>query len=491
MVAVLDPQFRFAAFNAAFREEFKGMYGVTPRIGQSFDEATRSSPVDREELLACFRRALNGESFTTVRRHRGNFSVRHYETQFRPLEGGGKRIVGVCCIATLVTDFARAESALRASEERFRLIAEHATDGVWDWDLQTGVTFLSPSLKRLFGYEEIELRDMHETWVQLIHPEDRAHVQESLTAHLRKGERFHVEARFLHKDGHFIWVLNRGTALRDEQGHPYRMVGTQTDISFQKRLEVELRQAKEAAEAANRAKSDFLAIVSHEIRTPLNGVIGYASLLRNTKLDQEQSDYVLTIESSGETLLDLLNEILDYSKIESGKIELERRNVDVAKLVDQTVRMATPFAQKKNLPLVVEVAKDSPKMIVGDELRIRQVLLNLVNNALKFTDEGRVTLTVTTALHKGEPAVGFEIHDTGVGIERERMALLFKPFVQTDSSIARRFGGTGLGLAICKKLVEVMQGDIWVSSDPGKGSCFGFCIPCEVSQSPSAEDSSR
>jgi signal transduction histidine kinase/DNA-binding NarL/FixJ family response regulator len=278
---------------------------------------------------------------------------------------------------------------------------------------------------------------------------------------------------YVRKDGSRLLVQLTVSAARDESGKLIGSVGVAKDITALKESERQLQEAKERAERADRAKSDFLATISHEIRTPMNGVIGMTGLLLDTGLDAEQRNLAETIRSSGESLLRLINDILDFSKIEAGQMPLEELDFDLRALVEATLGMMASQARAKGIALVGSVAPEMPTKLRGDPGRVRQVLLNLMGNAIKFTKDGQVAVRVTAeAQEETNVLVRFEVQDTGLGIPLETQARLFQPFVQADSSTSRRFGGTGLGLAICKRLAESMGGNIGVESTPGHGSTF-------------------
>jgi PAS domain S-box-containing protein len=399
-----------------------------------------------------------------------------------------------------ITARKEAEDRLRASETQHRLTLEIATDGLWNWDLTTWQAYYSPSWIRLLGLEqqEIPLNNISD-WKTRVHPDDRPWVEQALNDHLEgKTAGYIVEHRVRHRSGEWKWFAMRGKVTRwNDAGQPASMMGAMTDITERRladaalaqaaqelgRKNHELEEARDKAIDAAKIKSEFLATMSHEIRTPMNGIIGMTGLLLDTALSDEQREYADIVRRSGEHLLDIINDILDFSKIEAGKLDLEHLDFDVRATVEDTVALVAERAYAKGLELACLVKSDVPTRIHGDPGRLRQVLVNLLANAIKFTERGDVVLTVSLA---SDDAAGgsegllmkFEVTDSGIGLTPEQQAKLFQPFIQADGSTTRKFGGTGLGLAICKKLVELMDGQIGVDSTAGTGSTFWFTVRC-------------
>jgi signal transduction histidine kinase/ActR/RegA family two-component response regulator len=289
------------------------------------------------------------------------------------------------------------------------------------------------------------------------------------------------EFRIIRPDGALRWLLNIGQSIQNEAGIPVRLMGTVQDITDRKQGDLELIQAKIAAEAASRAKSGFLANMSHEIRTPMNGVVGMSQLLALTELSEEQRTYVETLLISGNILLSLINDILDLSRIEAGKLSLEPAGFSLHQCISSVILMQQSAVHTKGLTLDMSVSGNVPPVLMGDQLRVKQILLNLVGNSVKFTDHGAITITAHTLEHHGNSVlVEIAVRDTGIGIAPAALDQIFEPFVQESGSTTRLYGGTGLGLSICRQLVELMGGSIAVESSPGVGSCFSVTIPFSV-----------
>jgi PAS domain S-box-containing protein len=377
--------------------------------------------------------------------------------------------------AAALVERKRTEQLLEESGLRFRILTRATNEAVRDWNIDTDSVWWNRNVHTLFGYNEEDVGPTNTWWSETVHPDDRNRVVTSLQALVRRSEDFwSCEYRFLRADGSYADVFDRGYILRDHDGRAVRMIGSIMDITKRKR-EMELARAHDAALESARLKSQFLANMSHEIRTPMNSIIGMTDILLHTGLTAEQREFVEIVRVSGESLLTIINDILDFSKIEAGKLTFEMLDFEPRTVVEEMVAMLLEQTHVKNLHLSATVADDVPVAVRGDAGRLRQVLTNLVCNAVKFTPQGGVDVRAAKESENDTHVVlRFEVADTGIGVPEEARACLFQPFSQVDASTTRKFGGTGLGLAICKQLVNLMAGQIGCDSVPQKGSTFWF-----------------
>jgi PAS domain S-box-containing protein len=447
-----------------------------------------------------------------------------------PLKSADGKIIGCVVTLTDITERKLAEEALRESEVRFRSVLDNSRDVIYRLNAQTGrCEYISPSAETVVGFSADELMEPDiETLHALIHPDDLPAMQAVLSS-LDDTGYGELEYRQRTKNGDYRWVSNRMSLVKDSAGRPLYRDGNIRDITERKlaeealqkahnelelrvserttalsqtkeelefineelRLEIEdhkltecaLIKAKEVAEVAAQAKSDFMANMSHEIRTPMNAVIGMTSiLLDDADLNPEQKDFIETIRINGDALMVIINDILDFSKMGSEKAMLEEQPFELRSNAEEALDLVSARAAEKCLNLAYIIDKSVPEFIIGDPTRLRQILGNLLHNAVKFTESGEIKLSVSASELSGTGThqIHFAVQDTGIGISPDQMDLLFQPFSQVDATVTRKYGGTGLGLAISKKLVELMGGNIWVESQIGLGSTFHFTIKADA-----------
>jgi len=475
-VVVADAEGKFQLFNP-MAEELLGLGSsdLPPEQWSSHysiflpDRVTPFPPNDLPLV-----RALRGESTDNVEIfvHRARTGTGVFlNVSGRPIRDRDRRIYGGVVVFHDITERKRAEETIRTSEQRFRTMAETMPTTVAIYQ-GTGHAYVNAAAATMLGYTREEL--LHLSFLHYVHPDFQELVKARSLARQR-GEAVspRYEIKLVHKDGHSLWVDFAGTVIEYE-GKP-AVLGVASDITQRKDLEAAQEKALAAAEAASRAKSSFLANMSHEIRTPMNAVIGMTELLLGTELSAVQREYLGIVKDSAESLLALINDILDFSKIEAGKLELDDATFQIREVLGDTMKGLALRASGKEVEIACHVHPNVPENVRGDALRLRQVVSNLVGNAIKFTQRGEVVLDVVEESSAAdETRLQFTVRDTGIGIPQEKQRAIFDAFAQADSSTTRRFGGTGLGLAIAARIVSLMQGRLWVESEVGKGSKFHF-----------------
>lgn len=474
---------RTAAGEFIWSDEVYRIFGFAPAAaGAPVDQPAMRSAYDVEQrarLKAWLIRALHEgstEEFeTSITRRDGQ--IRYVVISARRQMDAAGSVESLFGVVQDVTDRHIALGRLRRSESKFRLLADHMGDVVTRLTLDGASRYISPAITGLLGYapEEVEGQPA----AMFLHPDDRQGLGDVLDLIAGGQRRATLQHRAVHRDGHDVWVETTFQAVFDAGGQPREAIAVIRDVTERRRLEDQLREARDRAEAASEAKSRFLANISHEVRTPLTSIIGFSKLLQAREgLGPVEKQCADRITVSGQALLTVINDVLDYSKIEAGALVLTEQSFDVRTLVRETGEILLGQIEDKGLQYSAEVADDIPEALIGDAARLRQVLLNFLSNAIKFTERGGVrVMACRRSGADGLPMMRVEVTDTGIGIPPAVAATLFERFVQADESTTRRFGGTGLGLAISRQLIEMMGGEVGVDSVVGRGSTFWFQCP--------------
>ncbi|KAA6183771.1 response regulator [Thiohalocapsa marina] len=491
-IMALDGEHRIAFFNPAA----EAIFGLTEQqaIGRPLEALEASMGLDGDCIRAGLRTAqVSGEEVFESSGFAGQ-PDRLFESRIAPVRAADQRALGFLLTTRDVTDERsyrqRMEQLNEELEERVRQRTQEleysraslesaqqiAAIGSWEWDLSTDQLRWSAEMYRIFGLEPSAGEPPLETLLELAHPDDRARFESAVRAlHDAVSLQYDIEFRIIRRDGEEHVLRAIGRRLDSANGRGARLLGTLQDITERYRLMDELVKAKEAAEYASQAKSRFLANMSHEIRTPMNAIIGMTELVLESKLDTQQHKLLRSACSSAHALMAILNDVLDVSKLESGKMSLETLLFSLPELLQEIVQATETIARRQALALRLEISEGVPACVLGDPTRLRQVLVNLLSNAVKFTPQGKVRLLVAPAAEAD--SLQFSVIDTGIGISAANLDKIFERFSQADQSTTRRYGGTGLGTAIAKGIVEQMHGRIWVESEEGLGSRFHFVVP--------------
>lgn len=378
-----------------------------------------------------------------------------------------------------ITEIRNVENQLRIQKEQLEFTYLASNDGYWDYNVKTEQLFLSERWKTMLGFTDEEISaDDPQVWRKLVHPKDLRIALSAFQRHQEEGTaRFDRVLRFKTKSGEYMFIRSRALIIEDENGQPARIVGTHTDISAAKQSELALEKAKEKAEQADKAKSEFLGMISHEMRTPLNGIFGMATLLASSEMNPEQKEYLKDLSDSTEILSRLIDDLLQIITLDSAKMEIKEEPFEIKTFIDFIRILVEPKALEKNIEFKIFISEKFPKVIVGDRTRIEQVLLNLITNSIKFTDKGSVILSLDL---EGTDSILFKVNDTGIGIKEEARQRIFDAFHQEDLADTRKYKGVGLGLYIVKRLISRMKGDIRLHSEPGLGSEFSIILPLKT-----------
>ncbi|HEX5328717.1 response regulator [Sulfuricurvum sp.] len=471
-VAVLDLQTNFLEFNDAYLE----MTGFTREELLTKSSIEISAPEDREHSQKSIEKAIR-EGY-----------IRNIEKTY--IAKDGKRVMINMSIALMpdkkrilisakdVTDQNAINEQIKIGALKLEIAAKSADIGIWTWDFASNTLEWNTQMYAIYGIERSSTSNPYSLWLEALHPEDRVRAEAEVQRAVAFEGKFDTVFRIINaKSNQMSYIKASGICQYDKSGNKMAMIGTNIDITEQKLYEEKLNSAIKDAEDANRSKSEFLANMSHEIRTPLNGIIGLNTLLLSTNLTSTQKEYMTKAQQSSKALMSVINDILDYSKIEAGKLDFENRVFSMEEVLRSSSDLFEYSIAQKSLEFHIDIDSSIPLKLEGDPLRLGQIFNNLIGNAVKFTDQGDITVRVKSLSKDAEEIVlECSVTDSGIGISEEEQLRLFSAFSQSDASNTRKYGGTGLGLVISKQLCELMGGEIWLESTKGVGSTFYFTV---------------
>ncbi len=473
-IYLINHQYEIIDYNSNFEDNFYARFGVQLEKGRNIFEMM---PPEYEDLKRISKKridkALQGYQRTYYDRLNISFYESITEVKLYPIRSNAKKVVGVTIFSKDITEQKRSEELIQQNQQLLSSINRNIKEGLYRSTPEKGMVYVNQAFVEMFGFASEEEAIQSPSGSLYVDVNRRKELVEFIE---KSGSFNNEEVKFRKKDGSTFWGLLSSMRTVDSDGN-VMYDGAIRDITRIKEFEEEIILSKEIAENATRAKSDFLATMSHEIRTPMNGVIGMTSLLADTSLSSEQRDYVDTIKLSGEHLLNIINDILDFSKIEAGHLELEQTSFDLNTIIEEVMNLFSSRAYEKNLELLYSVENNEVFQLIGDVTRLRQVIVNLIGNAIKFTEQGEVLVHVKNLGQLGQKVhLQILVTDTGIGIPEEKLDKLFKPFSQVDNSTTRKYGGTGLGLAISMRLVDLMGGKLQAESKENEGTTFTFDV---------------